>query len=75
MKKSLREVSKLFENHESVENIVAEMQKTVLMDSEGTIRRVLSGLVQSLDDGLTLYEYAFMYYYITFLFSFVFNLR
>ena len=50
IKMTISEVSKLFENHENVERIVGEMQKTVLMDSESTIRRVLSGLVQSLDD-------------------------
>ena len=37
----------MFEKDDLCERIVAEMQKTVLMDSETIIRKVLSGLVQS----------------------------
>ena len=37
----------MFEKGNLYERIVAEMQKTILMDSETIIRKVLSRLVQS----------------------------
>ena len=43
----IRNAKKIFDNKERVRKIVGEMQKTVLMDSESIIRKVLSGLVQS----------------------------
>ena len=43
---AMREMGKLLES-ELAKQTVAEMQKTILMDSEGIIRKVLSGLVQS----------------------------
>ena len=37
----------MFEKIDLCERIMAEMQKTILMDSEKINRKVLSGLVQS----------------------------
>ena len=36
----------MFHNNELLDEVVAVMQKTVLMDSESIIRRVMSGLIQ-----------------------------
>ena len=50
MKEVLRDVERVFserlERKKLAEKAVAEMQKTVLMDSESMVRKVLSGLVQ-----------------------------
>ena len=43
----LKELENMFEKDDLCESIVAEMQKTILMDSETIIWKVLSGLVQS----------------------------
>jgi len=40
----------IFDNNEVIKRTVAEMQKTVLMDSETMLRKVLSGLVQNIED-------------------------
>ena len=37
----------MFEKNDLCERIMAEMQKTILMDSEKINRKVLSGLAQS----------------------------
>ena len=37
----------MFEKDDLYERIVAEMQKTIFLDSETIIRKVLSGLMQS----------------------------
>ena len=50
LKELLKELEKIFEKDDLCERIVAEMQKTTLMNSETIIRKVLSGLVQS--DGI-----------------------
>ena len=47
MKKTINEVTKLLAKHELVVRIAAKMQKTILMDSETLLRKVLSGIVQS----------------------------
>ena len=53
MKEVLRDVERVFserlERERLAEREVAEMQKTVLMDSECMVRKVLSGLVQHED--------------------------
>ena len=53
MKEVLRDVERVFserlERKKLAEKAVAEMQKTVLMDSESMVRKVLSGLVQHED--------------------------
>ena len=44
--KTIREVRRIFENDELAKKIVGTMQKTVLMDSETTLRKIFSGLIQ-----------------------------
>ena len=46
MRKMMSDISRIFEKDEVVKKTAAEMQKTVLMDSETTLRKVLSGLIQ-----------------------------
>ena len=49
--KALRfDLKKIFENNELLGEIIAMMQRTVLMDSESIIRRVISGLIQGEDN-------------------------
>ena len=43
-------MEKIFENKDLLKRTICEMQKTVLMDSETTSRKVLSGLVQEMDE-------------------------
>ena len=47
LKEMLKELENMFEKDDLCEKIGAEMQKTILMDSETIIPKVLSGLVQS----------------------------
>ena len=48
--KTLRfELKKIFENNELLYKIIVIMQRTVLMDSENIIQRVISGLIQGQD--------------------------
>ena len=44
------DIGKIFENKDLLKQTICEMQKTVLMDSETTSRKVLSGLVQEMDE-------------------------
>ena len=44
------DLKKIFDNDELLEEVVAVMQKTVLMDSESIIRRVMSGFIQGEDN-------------------------
>ena len=45
--KTLRkDLKKVFHNNELLDEVVGTMQKTLLMDSESIIRRVMSGLIQ-----------------------------
>ena len=45
--KTIREVRRrIFENDELAKQIEGTMQKTVLMDSETTLRKIFSGLIQ-----------------------------
>ena len=41
---------KIFENNELLDEIIAIMQRTVLMDSESIIQRIISGLIQGEDN-------------------------
>ena len=43
------DIGKSFENKDLLKWTICDMQKTVLMDSETTSRKVLSGLVQEMD--------------------------
>ena len=47
MKKTLNELIKLLTKQELVVKTAAEMYKTILMESETLLRKVLSGLVQT----------------------------
>ena len=47
IKEILKELQNMFEKDDLCERIMAEMQKTNLMDSETIIQKVLSGLAQS----------------------------
>ena len=44
------DLKKIFSNNELLEEVVAVMQKTVLIDSESILRRVMSGLIQGEDN-------------------------
>ena len=44
------DIGKNFENKDLLERTICEMQKTVLMDSQTTSRKFLSGLVQEMDE-------------------------
>ena len=43
------DLRKIFANTELIDKVAAMMQKTVLMDSESIIRRVISGIIQGDD--------------------------
>ena len=47
MKKTMNELTKLLAKLEVVLKTAAEMQKTILMESETLLRKVFSGFVQS----------------------------
>ena len=56
--KALRfDLKKIFENNELLDEIIAMMQRAVLMDSESIIRRVISGLTQGEDDEQVIFIY------------------
>ena len=44
------DLKKIFNNNKLLEEVVAVMQKAVLMDSETIVRRVMSGLIQGEDN-------------------------
>ena len=43
-------MGKTFENKDLLKRTIYKMQKTVLIDSETTLRKVLSGFVQEMDE-------------------------
>ena len=47
MKKTMNELTKLFTKQELAVKTEAEMQKTILMDSEALLRKVFYGLANS----------------------------
>ena len=47
IKEAILEVKKIFKKDDLSEKIVGEMERTVLMDSETIIRKILPGLVQT----------------------------
>ena len=47
MKALKNELEKVFKDKDLVNKVAGEMQRTMLMDSESIILRVLSGLIQS----------------------------
>ena len=46
MKSAMVELSNVLNKNELAKQVAGEMQKTILIDSESTIRKVLSGLIQ-----------------------------
>ena len=46
MKSTMVESSSVLNKNELAKHVAGEMQKTILMDSERTIRKALSGLIQ-----------------------------
>lgn len=50
IKQIMVDMGKIFENKNILKQTICEMQKTVLMDSETTSRKVLSGLIQEMDE-------------------------
>ena len=44
------DLKKIFDNNELLDEVVAMMQKAVLMDSESIVRRIMSGLIQGEDN-------------------------
>ena len=44
------DMGNIFENKDLLKRIICKMQKAALMDSETTSRKVLSGLVQEMDE-------------------------
>ena len=44
------DLKKIFDNNELLEEMVAVMQKTVLINNERIVRRVMSGLIQRQDN-------------------------
>ena len=47
IKEAIHEVKKIFKQDDLSEIIVRELQRTILMDSQTIIRKILSGLVQT----------------------------
>ena len=47
IKETIKELENIFETNDLCKQVVAEMQKTILIDSETIIRKVLSGLIES----------------------------
>ena len=45
-RRMMSDISRIFEKYEVVEKTSAEMQKIVLMNSETTLRKMLSGLIK-----------------------------
>ena len=50
VKQIFPDMRKMFEDKNILNRTICEMQKTVLMDSETTSRKVLSGLIQAIDE-------------------------
>ena len=46
MKRFRTELKKMFQKNEHIDKIACEMQRTVLIDSESIVCRVISGLIQ-----------------------------
>ena len=44
IKETIKELENIFETNDLCKKVVAEMLKTILMDSETIIRKVLSGI-------------------------------
>ena len=50
MRQIAKDLGVIFENNDVKQKTICEMQKTILMDSETMVRKVLSGLIQDMDE-------------------------
>ena len=50
MRQIPKDLGMIFENNDIKQKTICEMQKTTLMDSETMVRKVLSGLIQDMDE-------------------------
>ena len=50
VKQIFSDMGKIFEDKNILNRTICEMQKTIQMDSETTSRKVLSGLIQAIDE-------------------------
>ena len=50
MRQITKNLGMIFENNDIKQKTICEMQKTVVMDSETMVRKVLSGLIQDMDE-------------------------
>ena len=50
MRQIAKDLGMIFENNDIKQKTICEMQKTILMDSETMVRKVLSGLIQDMDE-------------------------
>ena len=50
MRQIAKDLGMIFENNDIKQKTICEMQKTILMDSETMARKVLSGLIQDMDE-------------------------
>ena len=50
MRQIAKDLGMIFENNNIKQKTICEMQKTILMDSETMVRKVLSGLIQDMDE-------------------------
>ena len=50
MRQIAQDLGMIFENNDIKQKTICEMQKTILMDSETMVRKVLSGLIQDMDE-------------------------
>ena len=50
MRQIAKDLGMIFENNDTKQKTICEMQKTILMDSETMVRKVLSGLIQDMDE-------------------------
>ena len=50
MRQITKDLRMIFENKDIKQKTICEMLKTILMDSETMVRKVLSGLIQDMDE-------------------------
>ena len=50
MRQIAKDLGMIFENNDVKQKTICEMQKTILMDSETMVRKVLSGLIQDINE-------------------------
>ena len=50
MRQIAKDMGMIFESNNTIQKTICEIQKTILMDSETIVRKVLSGLIQDTDE-------------------------